>query len=358
VLACSSPARQTIYRVSLVLNHHVSLQPGTWVTPTVRLIRQLQEGGMGSVWAAADMRLHTQVAVKFLSPSLVSDANTRARFDREGMLARQIESPHLVHTYETGVLPDSTPYIVMEWLEGESLKERLAYERRLWPRATASVTSQLCKALGKAHELGVVHRDVKPANVFVLRSERDILVKLLDFGIAKRMRIGDDNVITETNETLGTPAYMSPEQLRHASRVDHRADIWSIAVITYRMLLGANPFRAPDYPAMCLAICEGAYTPPSELDPRWPRDLDAWFVRSFRLDREKRFHSTEEAAAALALALSPLGDTQPAGVERPSAASGPGPPSSSMQPAPSSSSDDSFEPSWEREEDDKTIPRG
>jgi serine/threonine-protein kinase len=304
------------------------------------------------------MRLHTQVAVKFLSPALVSDRNNRARFEREGQLARQIESPHLVHTYETGVLPDSTPYMVMEWLEGESLKERLARERRLWPRATASVTSQLCKALGKAHEMGVVHRDVKPDNVFVLRSERDILVKLLDFGIAKRIRPDYDSVVTDKYETLGTPAYMSPEQLRHASQVDYRADIWSIAVITYRMLLGANPFRAPDYPAMCLTICEGKYTPPSHFDPRWPRDLDAWFERCFRLEREKRFHSVSEAAAALALALSPLGDTQPVGIERPSSASQPGPPSASgLHAAPSSSSGDPLDESWDNE-DEKTIPRG
>src|SRR5262245_11802565 len=103
----------------------MELQPGTWITTNVRLIRPLNQGGMSTVWAAADMRLHTQVAVKFLSPKLLTDQNTRARFEREAALSRQIESPHLVHTYDHGVLADSMPYIVMEWLEGEALKERL-----------------------------------------------------------------------------------------------------------------------------------------------------------------------------------------------------------------------------------------
>ena len=354
----------------------MELQPGTWITPNVRLIRPLKEGGMSSVWAAADMRLHTQVAVKFLSPKLITDQNTRGRFEREAQLSRQIESPHLVHTYDHGVLPNSTPYIVMEWLEGESLKERLEREGRFRPRDALSVTGQLCRALSKAHSMGVVHRDVKPDNVFVLRSERDILVKLLDFGIAKRIKPGYDSVVTDKHETLGTPAYMSPEQLRHASRVDPRADLWSVAVLAYRMLLGVNPFSGPDYPALLLAICEASYRPPTTYDKRWPRALDAWFQRSFRIDRDQRFRSADEASTSLALAIAELGETQPAGaevaqgsgpeiVERPSWPGAMPPPEPSWQsfmgdaPPMSTRSAVSVDKSWEQEDtdDDKTIQR-
>ncbi|MBW2459555.1 MAG: serine/threonine protein kinase [Deltaproteobacteria bacterium] len=290
----------------------MELEPGTWIMPTVRLIRRLREGGMGSIWVAADMRLHTQVAVKFLSPALAADKNTRARFEREGRLARQIESPHLVHTYSQGVLPSGTPFIVMEWLEGESLNERLGRDGQLRPQDALSVVTQVCRALQKAHEVGVIHRDVKPDNVFVLRSDRDILVKLLDFGVAKRLDDGS-GVVTDVRETLGTPMYMSPEQLRHASKVDHRTDLWAVGVLAYRMLLGTPPFDAPDFPAMCRAVCEATYEPPSRFDKRWPRALDAWFAHCFALHRDARFLSAQETASSLARALDPLGDAEPAG---------------------------------------------
>ncbi len=290
----------------------MELKPGTWITPSVRLIRPLKEGGMSSIWVAADMRLHTQVAVKFLSVSLACDKNTRARFEREGQLARQIESPHLVHTYAQGELPDSTPFIVMEWLEGESLKERLHREGQLRPRDSLSVVTQVCRALQKAHEVGVIHRDVKPDNVFVLRSDRDIIVKLLDFGVAKRLD-GGSSVVTDVRETLGTPIYMSPEQLRHASKVDLRTDLWALGVMTYQMLFGALPFTGPDFPDMCRAVCEADYVPPTHYDKQWPQALDAWFAHSFALHRDARFHSAQETATSLARALEPLGGAEPAG---------------------------------------------
>src|SRR5690606_31074354 len=193
---------------------------------------------MSSVWAAADMKLHTQVAVKFLSSSLLGDRNTLARFEREGRLEAQIQSPHLVHVYDQGKLDDGTPFIVMEWLEGESLKERLARDGRLTPREALSVVTQVCKALSKAHAVGVIHRDVKPDNIFVLRGTSEIAVKLLDFGVAKATGPARDSVVTGQHETLGTPSYMSPEQLRHASQVDFRTDIWSVGVLAYLLLLG------------------------------------------------------------------------------------------------------------------------
>jgi eukaryotic-like serine/threonine-protein kinase len=269
---------------------------------------------MSTVWVAADMRLHTQVAVKILSPTLLSDTTQRARFVREGRLPAEIQSPHLVQIYEEGELEDSTPFFIMEWLEGETLKQRLRRVTRLSIADSVSVTAQLARALGRAHKLGVVHRDVKADNVFVLRGD-DVLVKLLDFGVAKRIDGDGLSIVTRRDETLGTPSYMSPEQLRHASQVDFRADLWALAVLAYRMLFGTLPFARPDYPALCLAICEAEYLTPSSLDPRWPPSVDAWFARSFSLDREARFASADEAVATLAHALAELGDVHPAGAD-------------------------------------------
>jgi serine/threonine-protein kinase len=299
------------------------LASGVWLTPTVRLIRPLRQGGMSSVWAAADMRLHTQVAVKVLARRYLDEPNAHARFEREGRLARLIDSPHVVHTFEQGTLTDGTPFIVMEWLEGESLKERLERDGWLAPHATSSVVHQVCRALDKAHAIGVIHRDIKPDNVFLMRSgNRDLLVKLLDFGIAKRIQSEESSVVTDRHEALGTPSYMSPEQLRNAGGVDFRSDLWSVGVLAYRMLLGRNPFTGRNFPAVCMAICDCRYIAPSQVDPAWPPELDRFFERLFRVDREARFASAGETASALGQALAPLGDQQPAGATSPSLTSG------------------------------------
>jgi serine/threonine-protein kinase len=292
----------------------MQLAPGTWITPTVRLVRPLDAGGMSTVWVAADMRLQTQVAVKILARQLLSDEGARTRFEREGRLPSAIGSPHLVQTYDQGVLPDGTPFIVMEWLEGETLKHRLMREHRTSLRATVSVVDQIARCMVRAHAIGVVHRDIKPDNVFLLRHQHEILVKILDFGVAKHL--GEDTLgtLTRRDETLGTPGYMSPEQLRNAASVDHRADLWSVAVMTYRMLLGALPFIGPDFPSICLAIIQGRYEAPSSFDQAWPRGLDAWFARCFQTDRARRHESAADLAAELSLALAPLGETSPAGV--------------------------------------------
>jgi eukaryotic-like serine/threonine-protein kinase len=312
------------------------LTSGMWITPHVRLVRQLSVGGGGLVWVAAHMRMHTQVAVKFLGTHLLNDPTARARFEREGRVVSQIDSPYLVQVYDTGALEDGTPWMVMEWLEGESLKERMKKTQRLVPRNAMSVIHQVSQALSRTHQVGVVHRDIKPDNIFVLRTSGAVVIKLLDFGVAKRMPVGGESlsVITARQETLGTPAFMSPEQLRHASQADYRTDLWSLGVLAYRMLIGALPFLARDYPAMCLAITRAEFTLPSALDPAWPKEVDAWFARSFKIDRAARFRSAEEASTSLALALAPLGDHQPSGAD-----------------------DDELSARAERLEDAKTIPR-
>ncbi len=312
------------------------LEPGVWITPVVRLVRPLGAGGMSTVWVAAHMRLHTQVAVKVLAVELRRDANARARFRREGRLWKLIQSSHLVQTLDAGELDDGTPFMVMEWLEGETLSHCIEREGRLSPRDALVVIQQLGKALQSAHETGVVHRDIKPDNLFLLRSHGAPILKVLDFGVAKRMPYATfrdgEAVQTLVDEPLGTPHFMSPEQLRSASEVDHRTDLWAMAVVTYRLLCGARPFEAEDFPSLCFTIIQGEFTPPSAFDPAWPATLDHWFARCFHLEREGRFNSAYEAVHQLQAALAPLGDHQPAG-------------------APST---DDEEPDWE---DQKTRPR-
>lgn len=294
----------------------MNLAPGVWIHPQVRLVRPLGKGGMASVWVGAHMRLHTQVAVKVLSPALAKDPTHVARFQREGRLWSLIQSPHVVQTYDQGVYEESTPFMVMEWLDGETLKERLEREGRLSLHDTLVVVRQLARALESAHQVGVVHRDVKASNLFLLRSDGEPLLKLLDWGVAKRLPDAsfDDELDVETfdDDSLGTPSYMSPEQLRRASAVDRRADVWAMAVVTYRCLVGAMPFDADDYPTLCFSIVQGSYRPATEVDPRWA-PVERWFARSFDLEIEQRYGGAAEAAAALEPLVAELQGHQPAG---------------------------------------------
>ncbi|MEM1029697.1 MAG: serine/threonine-protein kinase [Myxococcota bacterium] len=291
------------------------LSPGVWITPVVRLVRPLGAGGMSTVWVAAHMRLHTQVAVKVLAMELRRDDNARARFRRESRLWSLIQSPHLVQTLDAGELEDGTPFMVMEWLEGETLSQRLERERNLSPYDTLAIVQQLGRALTSAHTAGVVHRDIKPANLFLLRSTSTPLLKVLDFGVAKRTAHATFNdtvaVRTLADEPLGTPHFMSPEQLRSPSEVDHATDLWAVAVVTYRLLLGVRPFDAEDFPALCFSILSGEFAVPTSFDPSWPAGLDGWFRRAFSLQPRSRFESAEHAVRELEQALAPLGPHRP-----------------------------------------------
>jgi serine/threonine-protein kinase len=189
----------------------------------------------------------------------------------------------------------------MELLHGESLQKRLKRARTLAPEVTASVVSQTCEALTKAHALGIVHRDIKPANIFLLGAEGAPFVKLLDFGVAKLQ--GGDFSVTRTNEKVGTPFYMCPEQLISAKHVDFRADIWSIGVVAYHAMMGQVPFQARTFGDLCLAVSRGVFSMPSKATPPLPMMLDMWFLRALARDPKKRFDSANEAADELERAV-------------------------------------------------------
>ena len=222
----------------------MDLKPGTLVTANVRLVEPLAKGAMGSVWIAEHVFLRTRVAVKFIAERLVSaDPEAVARFHREASCAAQIKSPHVVQTFDQGLMTDGTPYIVMELLEGESLRQRLERSGPLTLRQTALVVAHVAKALHKAHKHRIVHRDIKPENIFLsLVDEGERLVKVLDFGTAKQTHVLEDKKLTIPGVLIGTPEYMSREQVMQAEEVDYRADLWALSVAAYEALTGQVPF--------------------------------------------------------------------------------------------------------------------
>jgi serine/threonine-protein kinase len=273
------------------------MEPGQPVTASIKLVRLLDNGSMGSVWVASHGGLGTEVAVKFMSPDYAKNQNLVTRFSREAHAAAHLRSPHVVQIFDHGVTPDGVPYIVMELLDGESLHKRLKREGPIDPATTALIIAQTCKALTRAHQLGIVHRDIKPANIFLTDADGELFVKLLDFGVAKQE--GRDFSMTRTNEKVGTPFYMSPEQLISAKHVDFRADLWSVGIVAYHAMVGQVPFKANTFGDLCLAVSRGVFTAASAARPELPGRLDAWFQRALAKKPADRFESAKQAAEEL-----------------------------------------------------------
>ena len=277
------------------------LFPGTMVTPAVRLLRPLRRGGMGSVWVAEHTGLHTDVAVKFLSAELASDETSVGRFAREAAAASQVKSPHVVQMFDHGVTDEGVPFIVMELLEGEDLTRRLTVGPLPAPVVSRIVT-QVAKALTRAHEKGIVHRDIKSDNIFLCDVGSDeVFVKLLDFGIAKggveaRTMSGQ----TATGSLVGTPHYMSPEQAVGARDLDHRSDLWSLGMVAFEALTGRRCFEADTLGALVLEIHTAEMPRPSAINRALPTELDAWFFTACARKAADRFASAKEMADALA----------------------------------------------------------
>ncbi len=281
----------------------MELRPGVRVTDEVWLVRPLGEGAMGSVWVAEHRSLEQEVAVKLMARALIRDSIERARFNREAKLAEQLKSPRITKSYGHGLTEDGTPYLIMELLEGETMAKRLDEVGTLRPDLVVTILQQVAHALDEAHALGIVHRDIKPANIFLLSGDDEVRVKVLDFGMAKRLGGDNPSVVTEAGTAVGTPDYMSPEQLRNAKGVDFRADLWAMAVVAYRALTGQRPFLSSTFAGLCMAVCTGRYRPPREVDDSLPVELDAWFEKALNLDPKSRFASANETADTLNLAL-------------------------------------------------------
>ena len=272
------------------------------VNEHVRLVRPIGQGGMGSVWLGEHLGLDLPVAVKFISPELADNETALDRFVIEARTAAQLQHPNVVQIFDFGMASGSAgpPYIVMEYLEGEDLEQRIARKGCLEIDEVVSLVRAVAGVLEKAHELGIVHRDIKPENVFLSGPERR--VKVVDFGVAKSKK-GRSARATEVGMLVGTPPFMSPEQFVDSAEVDHRCDLWSLAVVAYYALTGRYPFEGDSLGALCIAIDRGIFKPPSRWRETLPPAVDLWFRKAFARPIEERFASAKAMSEALVAAV-------------------------------------------------------
>ncbi len=286
-----------------------TLQPGDVIADKYELEREVGRGAMGTVWAAFHRTLGQRVAIKLISPEHVGSPEARRRFSVEAKSAARLRSRHVVQVQDDGETPGGTPYIVMEYLEGETLEQRLAHSAPLPLPEAVRIASHVGRALARAHAQGVVHRDLKSGNIFIAQSDDDDhgwIAKVLDFGVAKFAEMRDAST-TKTGTIVGTPLFMSPEQVRGAAHVDHRADLYSLGIVFFHMVTGRFAFNGPSYSDVLVAICTEPLPDIRELAPGLPEPLRVWFRRSCARAPEDRFQSADEMVEALQEAAGPAG---------------------------------------------------
>jgi serine/threonine protein kinase len=275
-------------------------KPGDLISGKYRLIRLIGDGGMGSVFEARHEYLGTGVALKFLHPELALRPGLVARFLREARLSASIKSIHIARVTDVDQVNDGIAYLVMELLEGDSLTSLLEREKRLSLEMALDYTLQMLAGLEAAHAVGVVHRDLKPDNVFVVTTPRGPLVKLLDFGIAKLRSSREFQVaLTRPGVMMGTPEYMAPEQVTSADSVDARADVYSVGAILYEMLAGKRPAPGDDAVQIAAFILSKKVTRLSEANPSVPEGLADVVHRAMAPSATDRFGSAAELRNAL-----------------------------------------------------------
>jgi serine/threonine-protein kinase len=257
-------------------------------------------GGMGTVFRATDLRLGCTVAVKVASAVATRRHGGAERFMREGQIATQLQSEHVAHVSDMGVLPNGLPWLVMEWLEGTDLAALLRRSGPMCMETAVDCVVQACEALADVHRQGFIHRDLKPSNLFLVRApDGAARVKLIDFGVAKALG-GEGEVprITQSGSVVGTPHYMSPEQMG-LSETDGRADVWSLGVVLFELLTGALPFEGVTLNDLLTAILVHPRVKASELEPRVPDELDEIIAQCLDAEPTRRFPDVVSLATAL-----------------------------------------------------------
>jgi serine/threonine-protein kinase len=280
------------------------VQEGEILAGKYRVERVLGVGGMGVVVSALHIQLDERVALKFLLPEALSNPEAVARFAREARAAVKIKSVHVARVSDVGTLETGAPYMVMEFLQGQDLSQLLR-ERGPVPYPDAvDFVLQACEALAEAHALGIVHRDLKPANLFmIIAADGAPCIKVLDFGISKVTSPGSsdpDYGMTKTQAIMGSPLYMSPEQMTSSRGVDGRSDIWAMGTILFELVCGRPPFLGETMPQLCGMILQEPPPSPRQLRPDVPEGLEAAILRCLEKDRNRRFSNVGELAAAIA----------------------------------------------------------
>jgi eukaryotic-like serine/threonine-protein kinase len=282
---------------------------GALLVGKYKVTGELGRGGMAAVYEAEHVNIGKKVAIKVLAAELTNSNVVIERFFREARAAASVKSPYIVDVYDSGRLEDGRPFIAMELLVGESLYDRMARVRLIDPKSTVRIIGQVAKGLTKAHGAGIVHRDLKPENIHLCKGEDgEEVAKILDFGLAKFYAPveADEKTARLTREgaVFGTPAYMSPEQVKGHGSVDHRADLWALGCMAFECLTGRPVWNTDQGVAMTFAAIAASPLPmPSQLRPDLPRAFDTWFRKALERDPDKRFQTAKELAADLATAL-------------------------------------------------------
>jgi serine/threonine protein kinase len=274
---------------------------GQIVAKKYRVERLLGSGGMGVVAAAINLDLDQPVAIKFLSPDASTQGEAAERFRREARAAAKIRSEHVVRVLDVGIFEQRLPYMVMELLDGKDLGQELEARGQLPLAEAVRYVVQAIDAIAEAHGMGIVHRDLKPSNLFLARrADGSCSIKVLDFGISKLLG-GEprDIALTRTASLVGSPLYMSPEQMRSAKDVDQRTDVWALGAILYELISGSTPFGGASLPEVCVAVLNDTPRPLSAHVPEVPAEFDDILVKCLAKDREQRFSTVAALSAAL-----------------------------------------------------------
>jgi serine/threonine protein kinase len=277
------------------------MNAGEVIGERYRLDRALGEGGMGAVWAATHVVTQKRVAIKVLRSELASNASLVQRFLREARAICAVRHPNVVQVHDVFQLPSGVPVMVMDLLEGETLAERLARDGKLGVQELARLMLPVLGAVSAAHAASIVHRDLKPDNLFLTpMGDGNVDIKVLDFGIAKASKIDEEiGALTKTGSMLGTPYYMSPEQLYGEKDIDARADVWALGIIFYECLIGRKPTEADNLGQIMKIVTVQGIPPIETVAPNAPPALCALIARMLQADRSKRLSNLDEARQTL-----------------------------------------------------------
>jgi eukaryotic-like serine/threonine-protein kinase len=277
------------------------LQIGELFAGKFRIERLLGQGGMGAVYLGMHEGLRKRLAIKVLLGEIADNPEAVARFMNEAQASANIQSPHVVRVDDVAKTDGGMPYMVMEYLEGQDLAQLLEVRKVLPPEEAVDYVLQALEAVHQAHEARIVHRDLKPSNLFLTkRPDGSAIVKVLDFGISKMAQGEQSGALTSTRSMLGSPLYMSPEQLRSSKSVDSRADIWALGVIMYELLTGTLPYVGEGLGELFAAILEQDAPGLRERNPNLDPGLEAVVMKCLKKKKEERWESVAELAAALA----------------------------------------------------------